>query len=99
MLNTKFNTKLTVLGRQVELPVELVSEYKKIFGTVGEDDFISDIEDMTKYRCPNYHDCSNQQFNAVVSEAIRDAIANNSDPEDKEFLGDLLEELKAEGEI
>lgn len=99
MLNTKFNTKLTVLGRQVELPVELVSEYKKIFGTVGEDDFISDIEGMTKYRCPNYQDCSDQQFNAVVSEAISDAIANNSDPEDKDFLGDLLEELKAEGEI
>lgn len=95
-----FNVKLKILGRRVEVPVELVAEYKKIYPPISEADFISEIEDAVKYTCRGRRNITDQELNSIVLNEFEEAIANGKDAfSDTAFIEKLLKELKAEGEI
>ena len=95
-----FKVRLKILGRRVEVPVELVAEYKKIYPPISEADFISEIEDAVKYTCRGRRSIADQEFNSIVLDVFEEAIANGKDAfNDTAFIEALIKKLKAEGEI
>ena len=98
-----FDAKLTILGKQVEVPVKLVTEYKKLFPPNNDEDFLSEIEDAGRYEFEVHPERTDSELNSIVLEIFESAITNAKAgldaAESEEFIGSLIEELKAEGDI
>ena len=97
-----FDAKLTILGKQVEVPVQLVTEYKRLFPPNNDEDFLSKIEDAAIYEYEVHPERTESELNSIVLEIFESSIANAKAgldaAENEEFIGSLIEELKAEGE-
>lgn len=96
-----FDAKLTILGKQVEVPAQLVTEYKKLFPPNNYEDFLSEIEDSVRHEYEVHPERTESELNSIVLEIFESAIANAKAgldaAESEEFIGSLIEELKAEG--
>lgn len=88
-----FGTKLTILGRRIKVPAELVFEYKSVFGIASEAEMIAEIESGVKHKCTDYQDCSEQKIVAVVLDILRSSKQAKHAFDHEKFLDDLYKEL------